>query len=243
MPSTTPAVPALAPVGSPQARPAATPIGVLSAWLGPVADRAILDVGCGAGALVGVLCAQGARATGIDPVPGAIAAAAAGQPAGRFHVAGAQALPFPDASFDAVVLVNALHHVPGPLMASALDEAARVSRGAVLVLEPLAEGGFFEAMRPVEDETAIRAEAQEAIAAAVAEGRLRLVDSGEFDDIRRFPDVDAFLARVVAVDPARAEAARSARAEVAGLFARWGQPEGELVALPQPHRAHLLARP
>lgn len=47
-------------------------------------------------------------------------------------------------------------------MDRSLAEAARVIRpgGLLIVMEPLAEGGFFDALRIVEDETAVRVAAQ-----------------------------------------------------------------------------------
>lgn len=232
----------LAPLAAEGHRPTLRNVDVVKAWLGDLKGRTVLDVGCGRGAFARALAAEGAQMTGIDPYGAAVEEARAAVPEGHFQVAGAEALPFADRSFDAVVIVNALHHVPGPFMATALKEAARVSRGPVLVIEPLAAGSFFETMRPVEDETDIRAAAQEALAAAVASGALRLDRAGEYDDGRRFKDVDGFLARVVSVDPARAGAAVAARPAVAELFARWGSEEDGMMVFAQPHRAHLLRR-
>jgi ubiquinone/menaquinone biosynthesis C-methylase UbiE len=79
-------------------------------------------------------------------------------PAASFERACAEALPFNDGIFDAVVVVNTLHHVPLGAMDQSLAEAARVTRlsGLLIVIEPLAEGTFFEALRMIEDETAVR---------------------------------------------------------------------------------------
>ena len=134
--------------------------------------RDVLDVGCGRGALARRLVGEGLAVTGIDPTPDAIAAAQESVPEAQFSVAGAEALPFDPGSFDACVFLNSLHHVPVPLMGQALQEALRVLRpgGEVIVVEPLAEGPFFEVMRPVEDETEIRRAAMAAIDAAMASG-------------------------------------------------------------------------
>lgn len=229
--------------GTAASRPEGAPLALIADWLSPLAGRRVLDVGCGSGALARDLAALGARVSGVDPLAEAVAAARVLVPEGAFMEAGAEALPFADGAFDAAVLLNSFHHVPPALMSAALDEAMRVTRGPVLVVEPLAEGPFFEVMRPVEDETDIRRAAQAVIAGHVTQGRARLVRAHEFDDVRRFADVDAFLAKVVAVDPARAEAARALRGEVEALMARWGRPEGAAIRLDQPHRAVLLARP
>ncbi|MFG1394817.1 class I SAM-dependent methyltransferase [Xanthobacter agilis] len=221
-------------------RPAGSALALIEDWLGPLAGRLFLDVGCGRGALAKALTARGAQVVGIDPATDAIEAARAAVPEARFDVGGAEALPYPSGSFDAVLLLNSFHHVPQHLMAAALAQALRVGRGPLLVIEPLAEGPFFEAMRPVEDETVIRHAAQAAIADFVAQGRASILRDHVFDDVRRFSGVDAFLDKIVAVDPARAEAARRLRGEVAALMARWGTPEEGGVRLVQPHRAVLL---
>ena len=219
-----------------------TPIGVLRRWLSPLAGRTVLDIGCGGGTLARQLVAEGAQVTGVDPGLEALATARAAVPQARFEAAGGEALPFETAAFDAAIFVNSLHHVPVQLMRAALAEALRVARGPVVVIEPLAEGPFFEAMRPVEDETEIRAAALAALETAQQDGTLRVVERLVFSDVRRFADVDAFLAKVVAVDPSRAPAARAAAPQVADLMARWGTPENGQIRLVQPHVALRLAR-
>lgn len=219
-----------------------TPLAVIETWLAPLAGRRILDVGCGRGALARDLVARGARACGVDPLREAVMAARELVPEATFLEAGAQALPFAANSFDAAILLNSLHHVPPPLMAPALSAVLRVTAGPVLVIEPLAEGPFFEVMRPLEDETAVRHAAQAALARAVGDGHARVLRDYAFDDVRRFADLDGLLARVVGVDPARAAAAKSQRGAVAELMARWGTREGAQMRLDQPHRAVLLTR-
>ncbi|MFG1463832.1 class I SAM-dependent methyltransferase [Xanthobacter sp. DSM 24535] len=221
------------------ARPTGNALGLLERWLDPIAGRKILDVGCGTGALAGALGARGAEVTGIDPQAEAIAAARAAAPAARFEQTGAQAMPFADGAFGVAVFLNSLHHVPAPLMAAALREAARVSGGNVVVIEPLAEGTFFASMLPVEDETEIRTLAQQALS-TVAEQGLRVLDCVEYDDPRRFQDLDGFIAKLVAVDPARKPVAAAKRDELQALFSANAVPDGTMFSLVQPHRAHRL---
>lgn len=223
-------------------RPVGVTLDIIAAQIGPLEGLSILDVGCGGGGLARALSAKGAKVTGVDPQEEALATARSRAPDAEFRQAGAEALPFPDACFDRVVFLNSLHHVPVPLMGAALKEAVRVSKGPVLVIEPLAEGPFFRAMLPVEDETPIRAAAQAALAAAVETGEVRRLARGEYDDVRRFADADAFLAMIVAVDPARTATAERERARVTELVAQEGAPTEGGVLLPQPHRFDLLAR-
>jgi 2-polyprenyl-6-hydroxyphenyl methylase/3-demethylubiquinone-9 3-methyltransferase len=77
--------------------------------------KAVLDLGCAGGFMAEALAARGARVTGIDPACDAIDAArrhaaANGLPI-RYDVGLGEALPYTDASFDAVVCVDVLEHV------------------------------------------------------------------------------------------------------------------------------------
>ncbi|SEG59470.1 Methyltransferase domain-containing protein [Methylobacterium sp. 190mf] len=209
--------------------------------LAPLAGKRVVDIGCGAGTLARRLVDAGARVTGIDPGAAALARARAAVPEARFEAATGEALPFPDASFDGAVMLNSLHHVPDP--AAALAEAARVLApgGLLVVVEPLAEGSFFDALRPIEDETAIRAAAQDAIAAALARGAYACRRDATIARRERFDSLDAFLARVSAVDPAREATIRDRRAVVEEAFLKAAAREADgQFGLVQPLRIHVL---
>lgn len=217
-------------------------LSLIAATFDPLAGKALLDIGCGTGALVRALAARGARATGVDPSAEAIAAARANAPEAAFQVASAEHLPFADASFDGAIFLNALHHIPE--MTEALREAGRVVRpgGRVVVVEPLAAGSFFAALRPVEDETAVRLAAQQAIEEALASGLLRLLRLEEFTRREAFDGLDPFLERIAAVDRSRAAAIAERRAAVRAAFeAAAARDEAGRYVLDQPLRAHVLA--
>lgn len=218
-------------------------MSIVEETFAPLAGKRVLDVGCGAGALARSLAARGARVTGVDPNTEALAVAREAVPEGTFQAAGAEALPFADASFDGAVFLNSLHHVPEPVMHRALLEAARVvgPAGSIVVVEPLAEGSFFLALRPVEDEAEVRTAAQKALRQAV--------EGGAFEQLRRidylrrevFEGVDGFLARIVAVDPARAATVAERRPGVEAAFGRHARAAADgSMTLDQPMRAHVL---
>ncbi|MFH6786839.1 MULTISPECIES: class I SAM-dependent methyltransferase [Methylobacterium] len=219
-----------------------TALDLIAEAFAPLPGRRLLDIGCGAGALVRALTARGARVAGLDPSQAALVRARASVPGADLRLGAAETLPWPDGAFDGAVFLNSLHHVPGTGMAAALREAARVTgpgRG-VVVVEPLAEGSFFLAMRRVEDETAIRAEAAAALAACVAEGVVAIERDTVIDRVETVADLDAFLARVTAGDPDREAAARAHRDAVAADFrAQAERGEGGFV-LRQPLRVVIL---
>ncbi|MEC5324986.1 class I SAM-dependent methyltransferase [Aurantimonas sp. A3-2-R12] len=205
----------------------------------------VVDIGCGHGGLAKALTARGFRVTGIDPGEAAIEAARTAAPEADFAVAPGEKLPFADHSFDAAVFLNSLHHVPKARMLDALGEAARVTRagGTVLVVEPLAEGPFFEAVRPIDDETDIREAANRAVADACRDGRFELRGNVVFERKERFANVDAFIRRVVSVDPTRAATVEAKRGEVERLFAAKAAQQDGANILAQPLRIYWLRLP
>jgi ubiquinone/menaquinone biosynthesis C-methylase UbiE len=99
-------------------------------WLAPPQGACWLDVGCGTGAFTQLLvesCAPAAVAA-IDPAASQIDYARQHLPVGSvdFRVADAQAIPFPDNTFDTVASALVLNFVPD--RARALSEMRRVCR-------------------------------------------------------------------------------------------------------------------
>lgn len=108
---------------------------MLATYLSDVAlptGARVLEVGCGTGAVIRSIAAlpEVSAAVGVDPSPVFVARArelASGLASVGFETADGRALPFPDASFDAVVFHTTLCHVPEP--EKMLAEAVRVLRG------------------------------------------------------------------------------------------------------------------
>ena len=101
-------------------------------------DKRVLDLGCAGGFMAEALDDRGARVTGLDPAGEAIAAARAHATDRRiaYHVGVGEALPYPDASFDAVVCVDVLEHVRD--LGQVVREIARVLKpGGVLCYDTI----------------------------------------------------------------------------------------------------------
>jgi SAM-dependent methyltransferase len=139
-------------------------------WLAVPPGKRWLDVGCGTGALSGMVLAMAspAQVDAVDRSEGYLAYARehVKDPRVRFEVADAQTLPSPSASYDAVVSGLMLNFVPDP--ARAVAEMARVARpGAVVAAYVWDYAGRMELMRHFWD----AAEALDPAARGLDEGR------------------------------------------------------------------------
>jgi ubiquinone/menaquinone biosynthesis C-methylase UbiE len=95
--------------------------------------RTLLDVGTGSGVFAEQFAARGSEVTGVDANPAMIPVSQKFVPAGKFREAIAEALPFPDKTFDLVFMGLVLHETDDPQ--AALNEAWRVAIRRVAVLE------------------------------------------------------------------------------------------------------------
>jgi methionine biosynthesis protein MetW len=94
----------------------------------------VLDLGSGDGLLLAMLRENGITGEGLDLAEEGVSKANAKGLTTRVFDFGSNALPYPDGSFDTVVMLDVLEHLydPGVL----LKEAARVSRKNVVVGVP-----------------------------------------------------------------------------------------------------------
>ncbi|MFJ8581319.1 class I SAM-dependent methyltransferase [Micromonospora sp. NPDC093277] len=133
----------------------------LLARLLPAPPAAVLDVGGGPGTYTGWLAASGHRVHLVDLVPAHVAAVRAACPEVTATVGDARAVPLPDGSADATLLLGPLYHLPDRAdRVAALREAARLTRpggpvvGAAIsrnaaLIEKSAEGRVDEYSRPL----------------------------------------------------------------------------------------------
>lgn len=100
-------------------------LSLIKEHLGEVKGLRVLDVGCGGGLVAIPLLDQGAGVVGCDISKESISAArkaAAGR--GEFLTCDAREMPFSDESFDHVLLVDVVDHIPD--YSRALQEASRI---------------------------------------------------------------------------------------------------------------------
>lgn len=208
-----------------------------------LAGRAVLEVGCGAGRLLGWLAREGAEPIGLDPGMGQLAQARVQAPAVPLVAGCGEALPFASGRLDLVLFFNSLHHVPIASQWQALAEAGRVLRtgGELLVVEPLPDGDQFTLLQPLEDETEVRREAFRALHAAATLG-LRMVREEFYDTQVVEPDWPTLRARFLGANPARATTLAGIEPELARMFATLGTPVADGRAFTQPMRLNLLRR-
>jgi SAM-dependent methyltransferase len=227
-------------------RPQRQHLDVLAELLGPVEGRRVADIGCGQGGLARRLAGWGAQVLGLEPQPAALNTARAydAEEAVAWIAAGGEALPLADGCLDAALYFNALHHVPVTQIDRALAEAQRAlaAGGLLLAVEPLAEGAVFELVRDIEDETAVRAAADGALARAPEHGGWQCTARIDYLAPVRHANFESFRDHIVAVDPARRPAVEAAAPALRRRFHELAQRGDDAYWFDQPSRATLLTR-
>ncbi len=212
----------------------------------PLQGRLVVEVGCGDGALVRFMTRHGARVVGLD-CNEAVLTQARTTPAEadeEYQAGRGESLPFADRSVDVVLYFNSLHHVPIDLIERALAEAARVLKpqGWLYVMEPLAEGAYFDIVRLVEDETEERAAAYRAIRAARGGAEFAEETEVVYAAPFRLDGFEAFKRRIIAANPARAGAVAALEPDLLARFEAACERHDDGCWFVQPSRLNLLRR-
>ena len=98
----------------------------------------VLDVGCGTGTHLGIYKKAGCEVFGIDSSSAMldIAQAKLGERA-ELCLGDASQMPFPDESFDLILVIFVLHEMPAPIRSLVISEIKRVMRksGRLLIMD------------------------------------------------------------------------------------------------------------
>lgn len=212
-----------------------------------VQGKRIVDVGCGEGRLLRSLVGEhgAAHGIGLECSPRQLAKARALPPLAHveIHDAVAQAMPVADSSADLVIFFNSLHHIPPQDMQQALKEAARVlcPGGLLYVCEPVAYGPFFDLCRAVDDETELRAAAQDALDHAQDAG---LSPHNEYRYYQHLvmPSFEAFQDRIVSANVDREARFAENESALRDLFTHLGTPTEGGTGFDQPSLVRTFIR-
>lgn len=167
----------------------------------PQAPRHTLDLGCGTGDFLrkAMIIWPSCTATGIEVDERQVLHCRTLSPGIQVQQGAAQSLPLADLSFDLIVMLKSLHHVPPAYMDAALSEIARVLQagGHLYVSEPLFEGPFNEIVRLFHDEQHVRAQAQAALDRATENGQWIQASDQTFMAPLHFSGYDDFERRII----------------------------------------------
>lgn len=191
----------------------------------------LLDAGCGAGLLAVLASFRGAQVSALDAAPGLVAIARQRLPGADVREGDLEALPFADASFDAVAAVNSIFYAEN--MAAAMRELVRVVRpgGRVVVTAwgPPERCEFLTAVMPAlgpllppppPGASRPGALSEPGALAALLEGAgLAVVDEGEVACPFVFPSTKASWRADSSAGLAQAAIAHSGEAAVRAVYA------------------------
>ena len=193
---------------------------VIEEVFAPLEGRHVIDIGCGRGRLLRALMRRGAKATGVDPSADLLSKAREMAPDAALVESGGEVLPFADDTFGGAIFLNSLHHIPQDLIRPALAEAMRVIEpgATMLVIEPLARGGYQQVFAPLDDETDVRAGALAHLEAFRDSAGMETILHTEYDTDLHEKSADDMLGYALAIDPARKTRIDAVRDEVVRLF-------------------------
>ena len=176
----------------------------------------LLDAGCGAGGASLLARRLGASVTGVDASQGLLDLAGRRVPDAGFELGDLEALPFPDATFDAVIAASSIQYAEDP--AEATRQLARVAKsdgrvaiGLFSTADKVEYRVVFEAIRdslpePEQPEGGGPFALSEpgTLEELVESSGMTLIGADEVDCPFTFPDMEAFWAGCISAGPVQA---------------------------------------
>lgn len=187
--------------------------------------RSVLDIGCGTGYFLSLLAPYTAELTGVDIAASQLDVAKRYLPTATFTVAGMEALPFPDASFDFIVANNSVQFSPDT--DKALAEIYRVLKpGGKFVVtlwdEPRKSEAFayFEVFysitgQPMETSIPFNLSKNGLINELLQKAGFKVIAAQPVVYSRTYPDTDTAVKAILASGPAINAIGKSSREVVA----------------------------
>lgn len=204
----------------------------------PLNEVRILDLGCGNGEFARNIAGSEPSATvvgiEVDTIQHAENLNAESLPNLEFELGSAERIPQPDESFDVVVMMKSLHHVPASRMDQALREVRRVLHleGLAFIIEPVFGGAFNEIMRVFNDEKDARIAAFESVRDTIVSGSMILVEERFFLTALTIPDFNTFEQQYVKVTHSDHRLSMLQRKEIREKFDRHMKPGGAVFKMP-----------
>ena len=213
----------------------------------PVDGATLLELGCGKAEFTRKLLAKtkvkAVTALEVDRIQHRLNLEAPQDPRLTFGYGGAESIPFDDATFDGVLMMKSLHHVPVDGMARAFAEIRRVLKpdGWLYISEPVYAGALNDITRLFHDEGAVRAAAYEAIRRAACDGVMHQECEREFDMPGHYSGFDDFVAKHVETTHSDKNYTPEIAAEVRRRFEAHMAPSG--ASFMKPMRVSFLRAP
>lgn len=160
-----------------------------------------------------------------------------------FKMAGMEAIPEADNSFDAAIMLKSLHHVPQHLLQQGFAEIHRVLKpgGYLYISEPIFAGDFNEILRLFNDEEHVRQVAFDAIKTALESRQYNLKKEIHFSSETRFNGFAEFDNRILKATHSEFNIDETLLAEIKRRFEPHINPDG-IAVFHNPMRVDLLQK-
>jgi ubiquinone/menaquinone biosynthesis C-methylase UbiE len=213
----------------------------------PLEGATLLELGCGKAEFTRRLLARtkvaAVAALEVDRTQHRLNLEGPQDPRLTFGYGGAEEIPFDDETFDGVMMMKSLHHVPVASMAQALHEISRVLKpgGWAYISEPVYAGPLNDIIKLFHDEGVVRAAAYNALQVAGREGVLHPVSEHWFEMPGHYASYEDFVAKHVETTHSQKSYPPEVAAEVRRRLDACMTPQG--ADFMRPMRINLLRRP